>query len=92
MRGKLMLPIVALAATTFAGCSATAVPAPPPEPPPVVPIAAEPPDEWNVFPDPLTGQVEIYHDGVNVGSVTGDEQEDPPLPRPHKSDDADDSP
>jgi hypothetical protein len=86
-----MLPVLALAAAAAGGCGAGS-PAPVPEPVATVPIAAEPPDEWNVFPDPLTGQVEIYHQGVNVGSVTGDEQEDPPIPRPHKSDDVDDTP
>ena len=42
-----------------------------------------PPDEWNICPDPTTGQVDIYHHGDYVGAVTGNEpaDEDPPMPR-----------
>jgi hypothetical protein len=47
-------------------------------------VAPEPvevkPDEWNIFPDPTTGRVDVYHDGSYVGAVTGNETEDPPLP------------
>jgi hypothetical protein len=45
------------------------------------PLASQPAEEWNIFPDPLTGQVEIYHQGKHVGSITGEEPEDPPIPR-----------
>ncbi len=77
----------------FAACSAQQ-PAPPPQPPPVPVVAVAPvaqpvkeqPDplmqDWNIFPDPTSGKVEVYHDGAYVGAVTGDEpgNEDPPLP------------
>jgi len=45
------------------------------------PVAAKNQDDWNIFPDPTTGRVEVYQNGEYVGSVTGDETEDPPLPR-----------
>lgn len=41
--------------------------------------------DWNIFPDPMTGRVEIYRDGAHVGSVTGEESEDPPIPRKRES-------
>jgi hypothetical protein len=43
-----------------------------------------PPDEWNLLPDPTTGQVDVYHHGGYVGSVTGNEpaDQDPPIPHP----------
>lgn len=66
-------------------------PQPPPPAPPAVAVAptptpaqvAGPKEDWNIFPDPITGRVEVYKDGAYVGSVTGDEPatEDPPLPR-----------
>lgn len=37
--------------------------------------------DWNIFPDPMTGRVEVYRDGAHVGSVTGEETEEPPIPR-----------
>lgn len=46
--------------------------APPPE------AAATP--EWNIFPDFTTGKIDVYKDGEYVGSITGDEPEDPPMP------------
>ncbi|MGH7864466.1 MAG: hypothetical protein ACREQB_05725 [Candidatus Binataceae bacterium] len=45
------------------------------------PIGRQGHDDWNIFPDPTTGRVEIYKNGEYVGSVTGEEIEDPPLPR-----------
>jgi len=33
----------------------------------------------------MTGRVEIYRDGAHVGSITGDENEDPPIPRKRES-------
>jgi hypothetical protein len=46
--------------------------------------AAQPDQEWNLFPDPTTGRVDVYHKGKYVGAVTGDEpaDQDPPLPHP----------
>lgn len=91
---KLILALwgLALAVTAIAGCATTAA-LPPPPPPAPVPVEAAveptPPDDWNVFPDPLTGRVEVYHKGVSVGSITGDETEDPPIPEPRKGDDPD---
>lgn len=48
-----------------------------------MPSSDPPPDEWNIFPDPTTGQVDIYNHGDYVGAVTGNEpvSEDPPIPR-----------
>jgi hypothetical protein len=83
-----LLPLV----TMLSACASTAPETPPPPPLPTpsptpvaaataVPIAANPKqDEWNIFPDPTTGRIEVYHYGVYVGSITGDEKEDPPLP------------
>lgn len=64
--------------------------APPPEPPKSVMFDSDPNGEWNIFPDPTTGDVGVYHQGRYLGSVDGDEHEDPPVPHPnaqHKSDD-----
>jgi hypothetical protein len=79
------LRVAALIALAIAGCARP--PQPPAEPaivtpPPAAPIAAAKPD-WNIFPDPTTGLVDIYRDGAYVGSITGDEpeNEDPPMPR-----------
>ncbi len=71
------------------GCARVAQSQPPP-PAPIAQIAApaEPaPDEWNVFPDPMSGNVEVYHNGESIGSITGDEKEDPPIPHPTKDQD-----
>jgi hypothetical protein len=71
----------------IAGCSSTAPP-PAPAPAPIVYMPPDPnpppPDEWNLLPDPTTGQVDVYHQGGYVGSVTGDEpkDQDPPIPHP----------
>ena len=83
--------ILMLGAVAFCGCSAP--PEKPPEPPPVVAAPApEPPKsvmfdsdpngEWNIFPDPTTGDVGVYHKGEYVGSIDGQEGEDPPKPHP----------
>ncbi len=56
-----------------------------------MPVAVAPPpsaDEWNIFPDPLSGRVEVYHNGEDVGSVTGEETDEPPVPRRRPGDDA----
>jgi hypothetical protein len=73
-----------LASVAIAACAAAP---PPPAPEPVVympPSADPPPDEWNLLPDPTTGQVDVYHKGGYIGSVTGNEpaEEDPPIPHP----------
>ena len=78
---SLFLPLV------MAGC-ATTPPPPPPAPAPIVYMPPDPnpppPDEWNLLPDPTTGQVDVYHQGGYVGSVTGNEpaDQDPPIPHP----------
>ncbi len=41
--------------------------------------------DWNIFPDPITGRVEVYRDGAHVGSITGEEGEEPPIPRRRES-------
>lgn len=74
-----------LASIAIAGCASTPPPPPPPEPAPIVympPSDAPPPDEWNLLPDPTTGQVDVYHKGDYVGAVTGNEpaDQDPPVP------------
>ena len=72
-------------AIAFASCAAKPPPPPAPEPFVYVPPAnPPPPDEWNLFPDPTTGQVDVYHKGEYAGSVTGNEpkDEDPPIPHP----------
>ena len=95
--------ILTLSASAFFGCSAPPekLPAPPPvaaapspEPPKSVMFDSDPNGEWNIFPDPTTGDVGIYHKGDYVGSVDGDETEEPPKPHPspkHRPD-ADDAP
>jgi len=82
-------------ASLLTGCGLKPPPLPPEPPPTVVPQATligpqeqSQPDEWNLFPDPTTGQVEVYHEGSYVGAVTGNEpeSEDPPLPHPTEAD------
>lgn len=73
----------ALGAVAGAWSSGCYAPPPPPAPTPVVqqaPVASQNNDDWNIFPDPTTGNVEIYHNGNYVGAVTGNEPEDPPMP------------
>lgn len=93
---KSRLPIAgvlafALCIALGAACSTPQTPAvvaPAPAPVPVVATEAVKPgpdpamQDWNIFPDPTTGKVEIYHKGTYVGAVTGDEPagEDPPEP------------
>ena len=93
--------IVALGASALFGCSTP--PEKPPEPPPIAAAPAPPPPksvmfesdpngDWNIFPDPTTGDVGVYHKGGYVGSVDGAEKEDPPAPHPspnHPKDDDD---
>ncbi|MHB8384023.1 MAG: hypothetical protein ACYDC3_16970 [Candidatus Binataceae bacterium] len=83
-----------MGAAFLAGCS-TPQAAAPAAAPATIPVAAaapvaqpvkEEPDPlmqgWNLFPDPTTGKVEVYHRGQYEGAVTGDEpaNEDPPVP------------
>ena len=77
-----------MASIGASGCARVAQSQPVP-PAPIAQVAApEPaPDEWNVFPDPMSGNVEVYHNGESIGSITGDEKEDPPVPHPIKDQD-----
>ncbi len=91
------LPVVTLVtAIAASGCSRVAQPLPlPPPPPPVAQVAAPAapaPDEWNIFPDPTSGNVEVYHNGESLGSITGDEKEDPPVPHPTDNKNPDSAP
>jgi hypothetical protein len=80
--------VLLLGAALIAGCAQSRPPVPA-----VAPIASAPSPrlaapiqaDWNIFPDPITGRVEIYRDGAHVGSVTGEESEDPPVPRKRNS-------
>lgn len=81
---KISLAATVLAFVTLAGCATRQLPNPVPELPAPAPPATE---EYNIFPDPLTGRVEIYRNGEDVGSVTGEETEDPPVPRLRPGDD-----
>ncbi len=84
----------ALCAAFAAGCSTpqTPTPAVAPAPIPVVTVAPAKPapdplmQEWNIFPDPTSGKVEVYHKGAYVGAVTGDEPVDQDPPVPHQTD------
>lgn len=73
-------------ALMLAGCARAVPPPQMPPPPAPAPQITRTADDWNIFPDPLTGRVEIYHKGEYVGSVTGDEKEDPPMPRKRPDD------
>jgi len=91
--------ILALGAVAFFGCTAPPEkPAEPPhaplaaapEPPKSVMFDSDPNGDWNIFPDPTTGDVGVYHKGDYVGSIDGDEHDDPPAPHPspkHRPDD-----
>jgi hypothetical protein len=93
--------ILMLGAVAFFGCTAppekppapppiAVAPAPAPEPPKSVMFDSDPNGDWNIFPDPTSGDVGVYHKGQYLGSIDGDEGEDPPLPHPKaqpKSDD-----
>jgi len=79
----------ALCATFGAGCSTPQTPAPAPVPVVAVAPVKPAPDplmqDWNIFPDPTTGKVEVYHKGAYVGAVTGDEPVDQDPPVPHQT-------
>jgi hypothetical protein len=76
---------VTLSAAILLGCAQSQPRTPPPAPAITIAPASKPAPsdqaDWNIFPDPITGRVEIYRDGAYVGSVTGDDSEEPPLPR-----------
>ena len=59
--------------------------APAPAPPKSVMFDSDPNGDWNIFPDPTTGDVGVYHKGQYVGSVDGDEHDDPPAPHQSQS-------
>ncbi len=82
-------PIIIPLLLTLAIASCSTTPPPPaPAPAPIVYMPHDPnpppPDEWNLLPDPTTGQVDVYHQGGYIGSVTGNEpaDQDPPIPHP----------
>ena len=55
---------------------------------------SDPKGEWNIFPDPTSGDIGVYHKGDYVGSVDGNEKDDPPAPHPnanHRPEDDDDA-
>ena len=87
MNRKTSAAAICVLSVALASC-ATTPPAAPPAPAPIVYMPVDPnpppPDEWNLLPDPTTGQVDVYHQGGYVGSVTGNEpaDEDPPVPHP----------
>jgi hypothetical protein len=86
MNRKIPLALSMFFSCAIASCAATPPPAPAPDPIVYMPPDPNPPppDEWNLLPDPTTGQVDVYHQGGYVGSVTGNEpaDEDPPVPHP----------
>jgi len=97
-----MYLLLLLGAIAFFGCSAppeklqtpppVAVVAPAPQPPKSVMFDSDPNGEWNIFPDPTTGEVGVYHKGNYQGSINGSEKEDPPIPHATKPDsDSDDN-
>ena len=86
-----MVTIAAAVAVMTPGCAKP----PPPEPiaPQPAPVTAPPPpstqaannspdQDWNIFPDPTTGNIDIYHKGEYLGVINGSEppEQDPPLP------------
>jgi hypothetical protein len=98
LRMKSVLRAIPLYASIgwFGACSAPPQPAAPApdtsKPIQVQPSAmfqSDPNQEWNIFPDPTTGEVGVYHKGDYVGSITGNETEDPPTP--HKTQPGEDS-
>jgi hypothetical protein len=90
----LILQMVVLGgfAVSNSSCSTSPPPEPPAAPLPVVaapapvPAATSPDQDWNIFPDPTTGTIDIYHKGEYLGVIDGSEpkEQDPPLP--HKPD------
>ncbi len=72
----------------------TVVNRPPVSPPaetaqkPSVMFESDPNGDWNIFPDPTTGNVGVYHKGEYLGSITGEEpqNQDPPLPHKTRND------
>jgi len=81
----LLRVLLALCLAGLPGCASAP---PPPDPVPVAAASQEPPqpDEWNLFPDPTSGTVQVYHYGKYVGAITGNEPPDEDPPRPHPVD------
>ena len=88
----LRISAFAVFAVAVSACSTPPPPEPPPAPapvvaapPPPVQTAHSPDEDWNIFPDPTTGTIDIYHKGEYLGVIDGSEpaEQDPPLP--HKS-------
>lgn len=79
--------VLIVAAVALWGCSTPPQPAAPTEALSVAPPAqskmfdSDPNGDWNIFPDPTTGDVSVYHKGEYLGTVSGNEPEDPPIPR-----------
>ena len=79
--------MAAMPLTVAIGCAKPPEPEPPPAP---VPVTAAPPkqtannpdQDWNIFPDPTTGTIDVYHKGEFMGVINGTEppEQDPPLP------------
>src|SRR6266851_5006600 len=90
----LLLGAIAVNVSVIVGCATTNQAPPTPVPTGTPTIIAAPPtpvapavqpvskaqEDWNIFPDPVTGRIEVYKNGQYVGSITGDETEDPPMP------------
>ena len=76
-----------IASILACGCASAPPPAPTPAafelpkdlPPPPAP------DEWNILPNPTTGEVEIYHRGQYAGVIDGTEPGNQDPPAPHQS-------
>jgi hypothetical protein len=90
----LILRLVVLGgfAVGISSCSTSPPPEPPPAPLPVVaapaplPAATNPDQDWNIFPDPTTGTIDIYHKGEYLGVIDGSEPQEQDPPVPHKPD------
>jgi hypothetical protein len=84
--------VLACAAVFVCGCFSA-----PPATPRIDPLASviprnlpppPAPDEWNLLPNPTTGEIEVYHRGAFQGVIDGTEPpgQNPPLPHPpHRS-------
>jgi hypothetical protein len=79
---------VLTALLAIGGCSTAPPPEPAPPPAPAADYAPDvsnvPPAEWNVFPNFVTGKIDIYHNGAYYGTIDGDETSDPPVPHKEK--------
>src|SRR5208282_3140262 len=85
------LGILMLGASEFFGCSTppeqpVVTPPPvavalPPEPPKSVMFDSDTKREWNIFPDPTSGETGVYHKGDYGGAVDGSAAGDRPVPQ-----------